>query len=117
MKSITKGYKIMIKCIKTGINIYIESSKTFWRVDLFSDINGNLYTNTNDPFYADTDSASILYENDLVDGIAKSQTPITIDGKDFMLLDEPKFKDSVVEYISTMEFMTKYEEMFVSNFG
>lgn len=93
----------MLKCIKTGFTLYVESENKHTNVDLFFD-GRDLYVNKNRYF----------------DGVPSYQ----IEGKCTILevgdtydkLMYPELDQSVIAYVSNMKYKSRIEDAFIEMF-
>lgn len=92
----------MMKCIKTGLTLYVTATDQHTRVDLFLD-GTDLYVNKNkyfDGMPSDLEAECLTLEI----------------GDKYDKLNYPKFDPSVIEYVSSMEYKRWTESLFLKRF-
>ncbi len=93
----------MMKCIKTGLTLYVTATDQHTRVDLFFD-GRDLYVNKNTYFDGKPSTA-----------IEASCTYLEV-GEQYDKMMYPAVEESVIEYVDTMRHKTRAEEFFVEMF-
>lgn len=93
----------MMKCIKTGLTLYVTATDQYTRVDLFFD-GVDLYVNKN------------TYFNGKPGCTIEASCTYLVVGDHYDKLMYPSVDQSVIEYVDTMRHKTYAEEFFVKSF-
>ena len=92
----------MMKCIKTGLTLFVQDMNKHTRVDLFFD-GQDVYVN----------------HNKFIDGrppiVEAECVSLEVDEKHDKLI-EPRISKKIIEYIDTMYFKTRFEDAFVEKY-